>query len=352
MSFFESIPATALVSLGALVVSALLTGAVRRFALSQGVLDLPNERSSHSKATPRGGGVSVVLTVTGASIALALVGALQKGPLLALLGGIAVATVGFVDDRRAVAPSVRFVVHVAAGVWAVAALGGLPPLRIGTAIVDLGWSGHSLAVLGIVWTLNLFNFMDGIDGIAASEAVFVTLAGAMLGLLGGGKTDLSTLELVFAAACVGFLLWNWPPAKIFMGDVGSGYLGYVVAVLALASTRDNAIALWVWLILGGVFFVDATVTLVRRVIRGEPIHRAHRSHAYQWLARRWGSHRRVTLVVLMLNLIWLLPCALLVTLHPDHAVAIVVVALVPLVALGIAAGSGRRESANSRTAMT
>jgi len=346
VSFFESIPETALVSVGALIVSALLTGAVRRLALSQGVLDLPNERSSHSKATPRGGGVSLVLTITGASIALALVGALQKGLLLALLGGIAVAAVGFVDDRRAVAPSIRLVVHVAAGVLAVAALGGLPPLRIGTEIVDLGWAGHSLAVLGIVWALNLFNFMDGIDGIAASEAVFVTLAGALLGLRQGGNTDLSSLGLVLAAACAGFLLWNWPPAKIFMGDVGSGYLGYVIAVLALASTRDNPIALWVWLILGGVFFVDATVTLVRRVIRGEPIHQAHRSHAYQWLARRWASHAKVTCAVLMVNVLWLLPCAVFATRRPDLAAATVIFAFTPLVLVAIAT-SGRRE-ANGR----
>jgi Fuc2NAc and GlcNAc transferase len=149
---------------------------------------------------------------------------------------------------------------------------------------------------------------------------------------------------------VGFLLWNWPPAKIFMGDVGSGYLGYVIAVLALAAARDDPVALWVWLILGGVFFVDATVTLVRRVLRGDRIHQAHRSHAYQWLARRWGSHRRVIVIVTILNLLWLLPCAFLATLHPDHAVAIAVVALAPLVALAFAAGSGRRENANRKHA--
>jgi glycosyltransferase WbpL len=98
-------------------------------------------------------------------------------------------------------------------------------------------------------------------------------------------------------------------------------------------------------VLGGVFFVDSTVTLVRRGLRGERIHEAHRSHAHQWLARRWGSHRRVTALVMMLNLVWLLPSAFLETLHPNHAVAIVVVALVPLIALAIAAGSGRREHA-------
>ena len=128
-----------------------------------------------------------------------------------------------------------------------------------------------------------------------------------------------------------------------MGDVGSGYIGYFVSVLAVAAARDDSVAVWVWLVLGGVFFVDSTVTLVRRALRGERIHEAHRSHAYQWLARRWGSHRRVTVAVLMLNLIWSLPCAFLVTLHPNHAVAIVVVALVPLVALAFAAGAGRRE---------
>jgi Fuc2NAc and GlcNAc transferase len=158
--------------------------------------------------------------------------------------------------------------------------------------------------------------MGGIDGIAASEAVFVTLAGALPGLLGGGNTDLSSVGLV-----LGRRVRRIPPVE------------RPSRLMDMVNTR-------------GVFFVDATVTLVRRVIRGEPIYQAHRSHAYQWLARRWGSHRRVTVAVMMLNLIWLLPCAFLVTLHPDHAVAIVVVALVPLVALAIAAGSGRRQNAN------
>jgi Fuc2NAc and GlcNAc transferase len=218
-------------------------------------------------------------------------------------------------------------------------------------VVHLGLIGLVLAVAGVTWVLNLFNFMDGIDGIAASEAVFVSTAALPLMALCGVSGEVSAACLMIAAACLGFLLWNWPPAKIFMGDVGSGYVGYVVAVLALAATRENPEALWVWLILGGVFFVDATVTLVRRAARGERIYDAHRSHGYQRLARRWGSHRRVTVAVMMLNLIWLLPCAFLATLQPDHAVAIVVAALVPLVALAIAAGSGRRENANSKTAV-
>jgi Fuc2NAc and GlcNAc transferase len=353
VSFFERIPETDLISVAAIIVSALLTGAVRRLALSQGILDLPNERSSHSKATPRGGGLAIVLTVTLGMVVLAATGELRPDLLVVLVvGGGAVALVGYIDDRQPLPPSVRLVVHVGAALWAAAWLGGLPALRIGPQTIHLGWAGYAVAALALVWTLNLFNFMDGIDGIAASEAVFVASCGALLSVTGASTSGVAVAALVVAAACAGFLLWNWPPAKIFMGDVGSGYLGYVIAVLALAATRDDPVTLWIWLILGGVFFVDATVTIVRRLVRGDRVHEAHRSHAYQWLARRWGSHRRVTVAVMMLNLIWLLPCAFLATLHPDQAVAIVVVALVPLVALAIAAGSGRHENANSETAIT
>jgi Fuc2NAc and GlcNAc transferase len=165
-----------------------------------------------------------------------------------------------------------------------------------------------------------------------------------LSLVGATTSGVAAAGLVFGAACGGFLLWNWPPAKIFMGDVGSGYLGYAIGVLALAATRENPAALWSWLILGGVFFADASVTLVRRTIRGERIYEAHRSHAYQWLARRWESHGPVTIAVILVNLLWLLPCATLATLHSDHAPLIAAVALAPIVVITTLAGSGRRET--------
>jgi Fuc2NAc and GlcNAc transferase len=207
----------------------------------------------------------------------------------------------------------------------------------------VGWLGNLIAVIGIVWVLNLFNFLDGIDGIAASEAIFVALAGAWLTGAGHARPDIAASSLAFAAACSGFLLWNWPPAKIFLGDVGSGYLGYVIAVLALAAARTNSVALWVWLILGGAFFVDATVTLVRRTLRGAPPHEAHRTHAYQWLARTWRSHRRVTLALLVLNVLWLLPWAVLASRYPNAAATAVLGALLPLSVLAVIAGSGRPE---------
>ena len=118
------------------------------------------------------------------------------------------------------------------------------------------------------------------------------IAGALLSVPMAASTSVGFAALMLAATCGGFLLWNWPPARIFLGDVGSGYLGYVIVVLAVAATRDNPIALWLWLILGGAFFVDATVTLLRRALRHERVQEAHRSHAYQWFARRWEKSRQ------------------------------------------------------------
>lgn len=327
------------------VLAALLTLLIRKLKLTRGALDIPNERSSHSVPTPRGGGLSIVIVVSVAAAGLLAWGALDRDLCFALVGGgAAIAVVGWLDDRASLRPKVRLGVHFAAALWALAWLGGLPPLQIGEHSVALGVSGYLLGLLGIVWTLNLFNFMDGIDGIAASEAVFVALAGALIALYSGPSGAVATIALVFAAACLGFLLWNWPPAKIFMGDVGSGYLGYTIAVLALAAARENPVALLVWVILGAIFFVDATVTLVRRVARRERASEAHRSHAYQWLARRWGSHRSVTLATIAINVLWLLPCAFFAAAQPRFAGWIVVGALLPICIGALLAGAGRRES--------
>jgi len=329
---------------GALLLSAWLTGRVRKSALARGVLDIPNERSSHQSVMPRGGGLAIVLAFNAGLVALAAFGCQCGAVLLALAGGgLAVAAIGFVDDRWSVPPAWRLSVHLAAAIWAVVCLGGLPALTIGNLIVSLSWIGYVLAVLSIVWTLNLFNFMDGIDGIAASEAVFICAGAGTLSLLHAGDAgSVGTLAWIFCAACLGFLLWNWPPARIFMGDVGSGYLGFVIAVLAIAADHDDPAAPWTWLILGGVFFVDASVTLVRRALRGERVYEAHRTHAYQWLARRWG-HRRVTVSVWMVNVLWLWPSAALATSYPGSAIWVLITAFVPLICLSVAVGSGRAE---------
>ena len=329
----------------AFLLSVWLTYRARRFALSRGMLDVPNARSSHCSVTPRGGGLAIVLAATVSWTILGLRGHIPLDLFCALVGGGAsVAFIGFMDDRRPVPAHVRFTVHIAAAVWALAWLGAPSQLQVGSEVISLGWWGAVLAALGITWFLNLFNFMDGIDGIAASEAIFIACAGAALQLHGPATAGVATAGVLLAASCGGFLLWNWPPARIFMGDVGSGYLGYVIGVLVLALARENAGAVWVWLILGGAFFVDSTVTLVRRAARGERVFEAHRSHAYQWLARRWGSHRRVTIGVTLVNVLWLLPCAVLATALPQDAMWIAFVALLPLVGMVLVSGAGRSET--------
>src|SRR5882724_11220972 len=297
-----------------------MTGMLRRYAIQAGLIDHPNVRSSHSIPTPRGGGLAVVVTSIAALAVLCGLHVLSFRVFVAIAGGgLAVAVVGFVDDRHALPARVRLAVHVFAALWCLSWLGGLPPMLLGTQVIRLGWSGYVLGTLAIVWVLNLFNFMDGIDGIAASEAIFVTCAGAGLGWVSGGSEAIPLASAMVSVACAGFLVWNWPPAKIFMGDVGSGYLGYLIAALAIAATLENPVCVWVWLILGGTFFVDATVTLACRTLRGERLYEAHRSHAYQWLARRWGSHRPVTVLVLAVNVFWLFPAAWLTLRQPAYA---------------------------------
>jgi len=197
---------------------------------------------------------------------------------------------------------VRAFVHLIAAIIALVLIGGLPTLRFGGSEFSIGATGWVLGTLGIVWSINLYNFMDGIDGIAASEAVVVCGAGALLASL-TGATSVSMASALIAAAAAGFLVWNWPAAKIFMGDVGSGLLGFCIAVAAIASENSGGPSLLVWLVLGAVFFFDATVTLVRRVLRREKWFEAHRRHAYQRAVQAGWSHATVTGGVILLDLV-------------------------------------------------
>jgi Fuc2NAc and GlcNAc transferase len=325
--------------------SALLTGIVRTHAMRTKSLDLPNARSSHVTPTPRGGGIAIVVVSLVGMTALAWFGWIEVDLFYALAGGgMAVALVGHLDDRGRIGIVGRFAVHIAAAIWATAWLGGMTEIHWGEQMITLGYLGSLLAALGIVWALNLFNFMDGIDGIAASQAIFMSGTGAALAMLAGMSNSIPLAGLVLAAASLGFLAWNWPPARIFMGDVGSGYLGFAMAVIGLAAMHERAVMLPVWLILGGVFFIDSTVTLFRRLARRERVYEAHRGHAYQWLARRWNSHLRVTMACLLLNILWVAPCAWLALRFPAIAGWCVLAAWGPILALALAAGSGREET--------
>lgn len=302
-----------LVLLLCFLVSVGATALLRRYAIARRILDVPNDRSSHTVPTPRGGGVAIVVAFIGSLALLWGSHVLDWRVACALTGaGALIALVGFLDDHRHVAARWRLLAHFLAAIWALACLGGLPPVAALGGSADLGWGGNLLAVVALVWLLNLYNFMDGIDGIAGVEAVTVCVGAVALYVTSSAPSSDWVLPAALAAATLGFLVWNFPPAKIFMGDAGSGFLGLMLGALAIRGAALHPAWLWSWIILLGVFVVDATVTLLRRLARRERVYEAHRSHAYQSASRRIGSHRPVTLAVGAINLCWLLPLALLV----------------------------------------
>jgi Fuc2NAc and GlcNAc transferase len=328
-----------LLMLFALAGTALLTGLMRRYALAQALLDIPNARSSHQESTPRGGGLAMVVSFAVLLPVQYLLGALAPLLLIAVLPALlVVAGVGFWDDHQPLSAGRRITVHFVAIAWALYWLGGPLLIALPLGPVVIGWPAQLLALLALVWFLNLFNFMDGIDGIAAGEAVFVAFAGAWLAAM-SGLGEVATMLLVLGAAALGFLPWNWPSAKIFMGDVGSGFLGAALGVLVYAGVVADGFMLWAWIILVGVFVTDATLTLGRRMLRGERWYEAHCSHAYQHAARRWG-HLRTTAGVLGIDVAWLLPMALLAATTPAMGLYIAALAYLPLILLALWLGAG------------
>lgn len=285
------------------IVSYMLTGVIRRFASRIELFDIPNERSSHHRPTPTGGGLVLVLGFVAGIPALIVGGLLDRNLAMALwIGGALVSLVGWLDDRMSVLPLARLLVHMAAAVSCVGWLGGVPVVSFGSLSWDAGLVGSVGAVVGLVWLMNLFNFMDGIDGIAGVEAVTTGTIGGIL-LWSAGAPGLALVAWGVVAISTGFLPWNWSPARIFMGDVGSVLLGFVFGALALAGQRTAQIPLPVMLLPMGVFICDATYTLVRRWWSGEQVHVAHRSHVYQRLVRRGWSHPSVVAVVALFNIL-------------------------------------------------
>ncbi|QBF27915.1 glycosyltransferase family 4 protein [Pseudomonas tructae] len=321
-----------------------LTGLLRRYALARNLMDVPNQRSSHTVATPRGGGVAIVLAFLLALVFLLGNGQLSASAFYGLAGsGALVAIIGFLDDHGHIAARWRLLGHFSAASIALIFQGGLSPVLLFGTTYDLGIAGDVLAAVFLVWMLNLYNFMDGIDGLASVEAVTTCLSGALLYLLVAQPGE-AFLPLMLAAATAGFLIWNFPPAKIFMGDAGSGFLGITLGVLVLSALAVDPALFWGWLILLGVFVVDATTTLLRRLLRGDRVYEAHRSHAYQYASRQLGSHRPVTLAVLFINVVWLLPLACSVSLGYLDGLLGVLVAYAGLFVLALKFKAGVKEN--------
>jgi Fuc2NAc and GlcNAc transferase len=339
---------TTLLSVVLVVASAVITRQLIVNSHRFSKMDIPNERSSHITPTPRGGGIAFVATSLVGFLLLLLNNALSERELFALCcAGVIVAIAGHLDDRQKISgATVRLVLHAVSAIILVVGVGIPSELAIFERTVNTGIVGSILGVVYLVWLLNLFNFMDGTDGIAASEAIFVLLAGAFLNYHVLSDANHSAAVVVLAASTFGFILYNWSPAKIFMGDVGSGYLGIVVGGLSLVAANQDPDLLWVWIILLAVFVSDATATLTRRLLRKQKPHVAHRSHAYQHLAIRLNSHAKVAVLILAVNIAWLLPIAFLVADKQLAGTTGVIIAYVPLLIAALAFGAGK-DSATS-----
>ncbi|MDZ7789507.1 MAG: glycosyltransferase family 4 protein [Xanthomonadales bacterium] len=288
---------------GAAVVSAGLTAPVRHWLLRKRLLDLPEARRSHVSPTPRGGGLALVITLTLAWFVWP--GALS-GWWQAMLAVLAMALIGWLDDRHPLPARLRFSGQLLVAVGLLAAVGGLRGLAVFGVPVDLPWLWTTLGVVGVVWLINLYNFMDGSDGMAAVQGLWAGLVIAFLFEL-GGESMLAAFALAMAGAWGGFLFWNRPPAGIFMGDVGSLALGAGVAACAVLGAATGSVSIWVSFMISALFVVDATATLVVRVVRGERWYTPHRQHAYQRLLDLGWSHGQVLGLYLLINLIVVLP---------------------------------------------
>lgn len=317
-----------------------LTWLVLRGAMHRQLLDHPVARSAHTIPVPVGGGVSFVFLFYLVLTLWWLQGQLESRIFLASLGGILVALVGLVDDLRRLGIRTRLSLQFAAAVWTVVWLGETANIQIGYWTLSNPWLVGLLSVVAMVWLINLYNFMDGIDGLAGAELCTVTAMSCLLAA-NAGAVATANLSALLGFAVAGFLWFNWSPARIFMGDVGSGFLGYGLGFLALISLAEGSVSLWAWLLLLGVFVVDATVTLARRLLGGQAWLEGHNTHAYQHVARRFGRHAPVTLIVMLITLFWLSPLAIYANAFPASGVFLALLGMVPLALLATGLGAGR-----------
>ncbi len=299
--------------LAAFALSAAVTRLSIGYARRRRLIDQPGARRSHAEPTPRGGGIGIVI----AALALVCAPALAGGSSVIATGALAIAIVlvaaaGWIDDHRGLAARWRFALHCLAAavlLWPIILPLALIPELVENATsmsASGAWLLVAAAAILIVWFINLHNFMDGIDGILAIQAIFVFAAIAVLCARSGAVVHAGQLAIL-AAATAGFLPFNFPRARIFMGDVGSGVLGLLLALAVLWQAATPRSVFASGLILCSAFVVDASCTLISRMLRGRRWYSAHREHLYQWLARRGGSHARVVAMYAAWNFLVVVP---------------------------------------------
>lgn len=328
-----------------IVCSVLLSFFANRFLVKRAALlrliDEPNHRSSHSVPTPRAGGLGIL---TGFSLGIVIFSLLFRPVFLiniALFLAWIIAAIGFYDDIVSASPRFRLGIQLLvmaclllSAHYFFPAILQMNPFFKYIAIMFAFFSG--------IWLMNLYNFMDGINGIAATEAIFVLLAAAGILHFHSVASSVTPSMLILAAACFGFLVWNFPRAKIFMGDTGSVFLGFMFVFYAVFTVINHQLPLVVWLILLSVFWVDTTYTLLVRILTKQKWHSPHRSHLYQILSRRMQSHVKVVVIIFIYNVFWLLPLSFLANQLNFMKIITLCLAITPILIANIYFGAGKK----------
>ncbi|WP_372998903.1 glycosyltransferase family 4 protein [Sulfurimonas sp.] len=266
---------------------------IRKVAIKKSLVDIPNERSSHTTPTPHGGGIAIAITWFIGISYLYYINDINNSLYFSLLVGVIISVVSYLDDLYELSAKVRLVTQFFVAMLGLWLLDGLQQIDLLFFSIENQIITNVFALFTIVWFINLYNFLDGIDGYAGSEAIFLGLAAFLL--FGGSHF----LVLIFAV--LGFLIWNWHKAKIFMGDVGSTLLGYNIAVFTIYYANIDSLNLWIWITLFGLFWFDATITLLKRYINGGKLSKAHKKHAYQRLVQSGWSHNKVVIFSILVN---------------------------------------------------
>ena len=278
-----------------IVASFILTGLARWFLIRGKIVDIPNERSSHDSPTPRGGGIALVILWFATLVFLTLNELIPRSLFWALLSGSVIAAMSFIDDLNSVKPSYRIIAQFISVSLALYFLTPVLPVHFEIFTIGSSWILVIMAIIGGIWFINLFNFLDGIDGYAAMEAIIVALAIYLF--------VRSELLLLFIAINIGFLIWNWPKAKIFMGDIGSTQLGFVLYVLGIYYHNTGELDIFFWLAITSLFWFDAVLTLCRRIRNRENLSKAHKKHAYQRIVQSGFSHQKTLVLASLINFI-------------------------------------------------
>lgn len=277
------------------IISFSLTYFIKNYMIKKSLVASVNERSSHTVPTPHGGGIAIAITWFIGLFYLYFSAQIEPNLFYALLFGAVISIVSFFDDIYELSPKLRLIIQAIVAIGGLYFLGGFETLVFGIFDIQNSIFTNIFAFFMIIWFINLYNFLDGINGYAGSEAIFLSLTGFIL--FGGNHF------LVLAVAVLGFLYWNWNKAKIFMGDVGSTLLGYNVAIFTIYYANQEPTNFWILIILFSVYWFDATLTLIRRKLNKERLSQAHKKHAYQRLTQAGWSHYKVTNYSIGLNIL-------------------------------------------------